>query len=427
MKIAYFSDRSQGPPKIINKAGAVIPLEFIKDREDLFKKKYDLVVLEIRVNGLWNILELLSRSNVFIMVLGNDFDLQDIERCYRLGCHDIFSPPLKPEYLRYFWGKYFSKEFIFSKFNFLTRDNEFWRELKKINQLFIDPGPVLLKGPTGVGKTHLATMIHDYLIGKNKPFVSFNCSEFAESLIESELFGHKKGSFTGAISDKKGLLSQAHNGSLFLDEIGTMPITTQKKLLKALEEKCFYPVGAGESEKSSFQLISATCEDILEDGNFRKDFYYRLEGFVLDIKPLKDRPYDIPLLINKFLKDAPRKIIISDAAMDLLKEYHWPGNVRELKNLIRLIGPVDGGVVKTCDLPEKICNFLGKKHNQISFLSNESVTNLVSEVGLSMVMENFENEAFKFFYLKNEGKVRKTMKQLKISNNTFYRIKKRVF
>jgi len=424
MKIAYFSDQASGPPKLFNKSGKRIPLDFIEDQKNLLVRVYDLVVIDVEKENkvLWEILELLKQRKVFIMILGSNLDSNIIEKCYRLGCHDIFSSPLKAEYLRYFWGKYFSKEFIFSRFNFVTRDEVFWKTLQKLNQLFIDPGPVLIKGPTGVGKTHLAKMVHEYLVGKDRPFISFNCSEFSESLIESELFGHKRGSFTGAISDKRGLLSLADTGTIFLDEIGTMPLSIQKKLLKALEEKCFYPVGAGESEQSNFQLISATCDDILDETTFRSDFYYRIEGFVLNIKPLKERPYDIPLLFGEFLKRTSRKIIISEDAMKLLKDYHWPGNVRELKNLIRLIGSIDGGVVRVGDLPEKI----SKEQNQISFLSNDAVKNLITNVGLNVAMKNLEDEAFKYFYFKNEGKVRKTMKQLKISNNAFYRIKKRI-
>ena len=431
MRIAYLSDRLVSKPslKLLKKLGEVTFFQALTNYKKIQNvKPIDLVIIELEKEEkiLWDILDFLKTRNNFIMILGNQLSLEYIEKCYSLGCHDIFTSPLKAEYLKYFWGKYFSKEFIFSKFNYVTRDSSFWKKLRKINQLFIDPGPVLLKGPTGVGKTHLAAMIHDYLLGSDKPFIPFNCSEFSDSLIESELFGHKKGSFTGAISDKPGLLALADTGTLFLDEIGTMPLNTQKKLLKALEEKSFYPVGSGKSEKSNFQLISATCEEILDNKSFRNDFYYRLEGFVLNIKPLIERPYDIPLLFNEFLKRSPRKIVITREAMDCLKKYHWPGNIRELKNLIRLIGSTDGGVVRERDLPEKICNFVKEKQNQISFLSNDAVKDLISDVGLNMVLEKFEDQAFKFFIVKNEGKVRKTMNELRISNNAFYRIKKRI-
>ncbi|RLA63653.1 MAG: hypothetical protein DRQ88_12140 [Epsilonproteobacteria bacterium] len=430
MRIAYLSDGLVSRPSLnlLKKLGEVSFVQHLASYKKIQNvKPIDLVIIELENIDeiLWESLEFFKVRNIFVMILGDQLSMENIEKCYLLGCHDIFTPPLKPEYLKYFWGKYFSKEFIFSKFNYVTRDTSFWKKLRKINQLFIDPGPILLKGPTGVGKTHLARMIHEYLLGKDKPFIPFNCSEFSDSLIESELFGHKKGSFTGAITDKLGLLSLADRGTLFIDEIGTMPLTMQKKLLKALEEKSFYPVGAGKSEKSNFQLISATCDDILDHKSFRSDLYYRLEGFVLNIKPLKERPYDIPLLFNEFLKKLPRKIIITPETMHLLKKYNWPGNVRELKNLIRLIGSTDGGVVAEKDLPEKIQKFFKEKQNQISFLSNDAVKDLISDVGLNMVVENFEDQAFKYFLVKNDGKVRKTMNELRISNNTFYRIKNR--
>ncbi|HSZ72874.1 MAG TPA: sigma-54 dependent transcriptional regulator [Cytophagaceae bacterium] len=201
---------------------------------------------------------------------------------------------------------------------------------------------VLLLGETGTGKEVVAQAIHQESQRKNKSFVAINCSAFGKDILESELFGYKAGAFTGAVKDKKGLLEEAHNGTLFLDELGEMSLELQAKLLRVLETGEFIKVGDTKSTKVNVRLIAATHKDLLkeaEQGHFRSDLYYRLSVFQIILPALKDRINDIELLAKYFLTmytDKANKKIpgIGTAYLERLKLHSWPGNIRELKNVI---------------------------------------------------------------------------------------------
>lgn len=201
---------------------------------------------------------------------------------------------------------------------------------------------VLIYGETGTGKDVIAKALHKLGTGDGKPFVVCNAGALTETLIESELFGHKKGSFTGAISDKIGLFEAAEDGNIFLDEIGELPITFQPKFLRVLQDGEFRPVGSNKSLKAKCRVIAATNRDLsgeLESGRFRRDLYYRITPLVITLPPLRDRKDDIPLLSRFFIQKfnaRTNKIIrgISRPAQAVLMEYGWPGNVRELENTI---------------------------------------------------------------------------------------------
>jgi Nif-specific regulatory protein len=201
---------------------------------------------------------------------------------------------------------------------------------------------ILLTGETGTGKEVVARSIHQNGNRKENNFVAINCAVIPENLIESELFGHKKGSFTGAISDKQGLVEKADNGTLFLDEIGDLNLQMQVKLLRFLQEKTYTPVGDTEQKKVSVRIITATNRDLAEQvkkGNFREDLFYRLNVLNIHLPPLRDRKKDIPLLVRHFLKkyaehSATAVKSISKEAAQVLENYNWPGNVRELENVL---------------------------------------------------------------------------------------------
>ncbi len=202
---------------------------------------------------------------------------------------------------------------------------------------------VLIQGENGTGKELIAKSIHYNSPRKDKAFVIQNCSAFNDNLLESELFGHTKGSFTGAIKDKKGLFETAHRGTFFLDEIGDTSPQMQVKLLRVLQEGTFTPVGSTEMRKVDVRIIAATnrnLKEMVENGEFREDLYYRLNVINLTVPNLKDRKEDIPLLAEAFLnKDAndANKKIITKRALEKLYDYHWPGNVRELQNEMQRI------------------------------------------------------------------------------------------
>ncbi|MBO4349662.1 MAG: sigma 54-interacting transcriptional regulator [Proteobacteria bacterium] len=204
------------------------------------------------------------------------------------------------------------------------------------------PATVLVEGESGCGKELVAAAIRQHSERIDKPFVTFDCSAVSKDLIESELFGHVKGAFTGAVSDRKGAFLQANGGTLFLDEIGELSLDLQPKLLRALENHMVRPVGSEKTYPIDVRVIAATNRSLareVENGNFREDLYYRLAVIKVDLPPLRKRTEDIPLLVEHFLEDASRKFKrpapeISFSTMQKLRSYAWPGNVRELRNFI---------------------------------------------------------------------------------------------
>jgi PAS domain S-box-containing protein len=201
---------------------------------------------------------------------------------------------------------------------------------------------VLIEGETGTGKELIAHAIHEHSPRAGRPFIKFNCAALAEGVLESELFGHVKGAFTGAITDKKGRFEQAHGGTIFLDEVGDIPPTTQIRLLRVLQEEAFEPVGGSDTVQVDVRVIAATHRDLMgmvKAGTFREDLYYRLRVMPIQIPPLRDRHEDIPLLIDHFLGRFNEEMgkNVADAtpeAMELLMNYPYPGNVRELENIL---------------------------------------------------------------------------------------------
>jgi two-component system nitrogen regulation response regulator NtrX len=203
-------------------------------------------------------------------------------------------------------------------------------------------GWVLITGENGTGKELVARAIHNLSHRRNKPFIEVNCAAIPEELIESELFGHEKGAFTGATALRKGKFDLANEGTLFLDEIGDMSLKTQAKVLRILQERKFERVGGSRTIEVDVRVIAATNKDLAEEinrGNFREDLFYRLNVLPFDVPPLRQRKEDIPRLISHFLelfcsKESREIKEVSPQAMDLLVNYSWPGNVRELKNII---------------------------------------------------------------------------------------------
>ncbi len=208
---------------------------------------------------------------------------------------------------------------------------------------------VLVLGENGTGKELVAKGIHEMSRRSSQRFVATNCSAFNDNLLESELFGHRRGSFTGAVNDKPGLFSVADNGTFFLDEVGDMSPALQVKLLRVLQEGVFMPVGATEPKKVDVRIIAATnreLQDMVRAGSFREDLYYRLHVVQIRVPPLRERRDDIPLLAEYFLgrlaKRDGRSKALSRAALDRLLEHHWPGNVRELENEIERLWVLSG-------------------------------------------------------------------------------------
>ncbi|MDP3589789.1 MAG: sigma 54-interacting transcriptional regulator, partial [Methylobacter sp.] len=214
-------------------------------------------------------------------------------------------------------------------------------------------------GESGTGKELVARTLHQYSQRKNMPFVTINCGAIPEGVLESEFFGHKKGSFTGALSDKKGLFQAAEGGTLFLDEIADLPLPLQVKLLRAIQEKRIRPVGDQQEIPVDIRLLSAThrnLNDMVRDGSFRQDLYYRINVIDLHVPPLRERPGDIPALVDHILAkltgaNKPDRPSLSASALTALLRYHFPGNVRELENILeRALALYEGNHIELDDL-----------------------------------------------------------------------------
>ncbi len=231
---------------------------------------------------------------------------------------------------------------------------------KLVGRVARSDAPVLVSGESGTGKELVAKAVHEYSPRKQQEMITINCGAIPENLLESELFGHEKGSFTGAIARREGRFEQADGGTLFLDEIGDMPLSIQVKLLRVLQDGTFSRVGSNDVLKTDVRIVAATHKNLAAEvtaGRFREDLFYRLNVVELRIPPLRDRPEDIPLLAEFFLQKITRKngmarILISQEASESLKEHKWPGNVRELENTIaRACALATSQILLPADIP----------------------------------------------------------------------------
>jgi len=246
--------------------------------------------------------------------------------------------------------------------NIIAKSSKMQRVIEVIKVVAKSNATVLITGESGTGKELVARAIHSQSHRRNKPFVAVSCAALPESLLESELFGHEKGSFTGAYAQKKGKFEFANGGTLFLDEVGEMSANIQVHLLRVLEEKEFTRVGGNESIKVDVRVISATNKDLrkaIEKQEFREDLYYRLNVVNIELPPLRERKEDIPLLaeyfLNKFTAENRKDVTkFSPEAMELVLDYDWPGNVRELENAIeRAVILAKDSLIAVADLPQE--------------------------------------------------------------------------
>ena len=282
---------------------------------------------------------------------------------------------------------------------------------------------ILIQGESGTGKELVARALHFNSARQHQPFVAINCSALPENLLESELFGHKKGAFTGAVQDKNGLFEEAQQGTIFLDEINSMPPLLQTKLLRVLQERQLRRVGDTKTILINVRVLAATNESLLEKtktGGFREDLYYRLAVIPLEMPALHERTEDIPLLVNHFLqKNAsqtatePKKI---DAkALEILSHYRWPGNVRELENAIeRACALCDEGIIHVSDLPPQVVR--SANNPPVSGVGGVPVGKKLDEF-ITLQEQNYIEETIKF----NGGLRDKAAKMLGISMATLYR------
>src|SRR5579863_9386569 len=238
--------------------------------------------------------------------------------------------------------------------------------LKMIEKLGRCRWPALLLGETGTGKEVVSRLIHS--ISPSGPFVTIDCSSMVGPLMESELFGHVKGAFTGAAATKIGLIESANGGTAFFDEIGELPLDLQAKLLRVLQEKEFRPVGSLTARRSDFRIIAASNRDLageVEKGTFRRDLFFRLNVINIKLSPLRERKEDIPALVNHFLIRVGGNHTVTAETLEVMLSYEWPGNVRELENCIQHMVAINSGpLLHVADLPSNLQNHLLQKKSQ---------------------------------------------------------------
>jgi transcriptional regulator with GAF, ATPase, and Fis domain len=246
----------------------------------------------------------------------------------------------------------------------LTRSTALQKILRTIEMVAAARTPILIEGESGVGKELLAQHLHRLSPRSGKAFVDLNCAAVPSSLLESELFGHERGAFTGAGNEKPGLVEVADGGTLFLDEVGEMAAEIQSKFLRVLDSGTFYRVGATRKRRADFRMVCATNRDLKEEvagGRFRKDLFYRINGVKVVIPPLRERPEDVPLLVEHFSRGLANQKRFTAAALQALTHYDWPGNVRELHFAVERAGLLaEGESIDVPDLPPEILERAGR-------------------------------------------------------------------
>lgn len=363
----------------------------------------DLVITDMKMPGMDGLMVLKSvkeRSPETLVIIITAFGTVDVAvEAMKAGAYDYITKPFNRDALKLTVGKalQFSglaeenrrlKRELSDKADFRTivgTSKEMEKVFEVIRKVADTEAAVLITGESGTGKELVARSIHANSSRREAPFVAINCAAIPRDLLESELFGHVKGAFTGAIRDKTGKFQLAEGGTLFLDEVGDLPVELQPKLLRALQEKEVEPVGGTKVQKLDVRIVSATNLDIdkaISDGSFREDLYYRLSVIPMHLPPLRERRKDIPLLFKYFCaKHGSDKVTIDKDALETLAMYHWPGNVRELENTVeRLLIMRNSDVIGLDELPEKLL---------VNGASGSSIINLPDE-GYSL--EQLERE-----------------------------------
>lgn len=397
----------------------------------------DLVLLDIWMPGIDGIetLKEIKANNPYIqvIVITGHGNVETAVKATKLGAFDLIEKPLSidkvivginnalnfrrlEEENRYLRKKTLAKNSIDGNSTSIT-------ELKqKIAAVAFTDTWVLITGENGTGKELVARTIYQLGNRAEKPFVDVNCAAIPEELIESELFGHEKGAFTGATTKSRGKFEIANEGTLFLDEIGDMSLKTQAKILRVLQEQQFQRVGGSRVLKVDVRVIAATNKDLaleIEKGNFREDLYYRLNVVPIEVPALRARKDDIPLLVDHFLNDCAiqnrtRRKTIDSNALDVLAAYRWPGNVRELKNLIeRLVILVPGDHITADDIPP-------------SYRTGEPAEPPIKNEYLAIDDFKFAKKAFEEVYLReklrqNDGNVSQTARRIGVGRSYLHK------
>lgn len=407
---------------------------------------WDLVLMDVKMpemNGLETLTQIKEYDpRILVVIMTAHSNLNDAVLAIKEGAYDYVEKPVKPQLLSEIVKKSLEARAAVSSLALSNPifdddlDTEIVGNTQKMKEVFnliyrlckVDT-TVLIRGENGTGKELVAQAIHLNSPRKSGAFIAINCGAIPENLIESELFGHEKGAFTGAIERKIGKFQLANNGTLFLDEIGELRPDLQVKLLRVLQEKKFTPVGSPREIKTNARIIAATnrnLEKMMADGQFREDLFYRLNVMPIFLPPLRDRTEDIPALtqqfIKKFNREHHREISdISPEALQALKSYRWPGNIRELENMIERAFILETtSTIEASSLPEQ----LQVKTKKIVSAPNDSELESAGYEGpldFDLFKEEMEKEFIISALKAHKGRINQTVAQANIPKNTLLR------
>lgn len=408
---AFLSDLLQGEGFSVTTTG-----DSLEASKILKKEEFDILITDLRMKGLKG-LDLLGEAKKIVpltpvIIITAFGTIASAIQAMKLGAYDYITKPFQTDELILTVTKALENRFLKREIVRLKKEVEsryqFHQLIGKslpmqriydlIGRVSDTSSNVLITGESGTGKELVAKAIHYNGLRKEGPLIAVNCAAIPETLLESELFGYKKGAFTDAKSDKKGLIFEAHGGTLFLDEITEMPYTLQAKLLRVIEEKEVRPLGDTGSYPIDARIISASNRDmklLIQQGRFREDLYYRLKVIDIELPPLRERKEDIPLLIQNFInrigKEMKKEISgVAEEALKILLNYSWPGNIRELENVIQraitlsqheTILPEDLPSSMTHDGDENLIEKGLREQYTIDRLEKEYILKILREVG----------------------------------------------
>lgn len=399
----------------------------------------DLVLLDIwmpRMDGLETLQKLKETyPGLLVIMMSGHGTIETAVRSTKLGAYDFIEKPLSLEKVivsvKNALGMNRLREENASLRGMVLQDHEMIGNSLPMSQLrdqirLVAPtnASVLITGENGTGKELVARSIHFYSQRRDRPFIAINCAAIPEELIESELFGHERGAFTGAVAQKKGKFDIADGGTIFLDEIGDMSFKTQAKVLRILQERRFERVGGTRTIEVDVRVIAATnkvLEEEIKVGRFREDLYYRLNVVPFKVPSLRDRKEDISLLLEHFLatfcrrEGGGRKMILPEAAA-LMVEYEWPGNVRELKNIVeRLVIMTPGNTIAANQLPDYICAVDARA------AAGSRVEAFLERSSLREAREEFEKEFILQKLEENDWNISKTAEAIELERSNLHR------